>query len=172
MDNIDSLLVPQQLGREEIQRWFEQHMPPAVYQEACNLEDLEQWVLDGDPSRGFGVALESLAQFMMPKEGRAGVLFAEEDVPDLVRVLAYARTTAAMRLLGMAGQSQPGFGGDILQLCSQISQPGNPLEAESKVMLSRVRFLARVDCYRRVFGPERRQEILKILESFTQESAQ
>lgn len=138
-------------------------MPDGMYEAATKLDSVETWVLDSSDGK-FLAVLKNLAAFLSENLSMAGVLIDDEDIPDFIRVLAYARTTHSMRLFNLAGQCQPGLGGDILTVCDQCGVPGNVLEAESKVILGRVKMLVQLECYKQIFGPERRDRVLEILD--------
>lgn len=156
------------LSHEHIKHWLQTSMPPGIYEAAMNLDRVENWVLDA-PDGIFFCALQEFSKFIAENAEKAGMLIDDPEVMDFVRILAYTRTTQSLRLMNLAGQCQPGLGGDIVTACEKSDKPGDPLEAESKVLLGRIKFLAKLELYRRIFGPEQRRQVLGILRELKEE---
>jgi hypothetical protein len=159
----DGLLDPPNL-----QTWFEQKFSDQVWQSAKILDEADTWVPDSAKGTFFAV-LQTMAQYFNLHQGQAGVFIEDENMWDFIQVLAYTRTSPSIRLLGLLGQCQPGLGGDVVKTCETSKVPGHQLEAESKVVLARIKLLARMECYNQIFGPERRKEVLAILDEMQQE---
>lgn len=159
------------LSHEHIKHWLQTSMPSGVYEAAMNLDRVENWVLDASDGTFFP-ALQKFSQFIADNAEKAGLLIDDPEVIDFVRILAYTHTTQSLRLMNLAGQCQPGLGGDIVTACEKSEKSGNPLEAESKVLLGRIKFLAKLELYRRIFGPEQRRQVLDILRELKEENKQ
>jgi hypothetical protein len=136
-------------------------IPEKMYSLALLMRSVEHWVSDAPELR---TALDDLANLFRVEPDSAGVHFSGDSLLVWTRALAYIDTCAALALLRILGQAQPGLGGDLLLRCAEHDQPGDPLEAEARVMLARIAKLVRLEIYERVFGPDRRKLVLEILE--------
>jgi len=157
------------LAQTELKEWFDSHLGPDAWEGSRLLDKSDFWVADREDGI-FYKALQKLTMFFDQFKDEAGVYVEEENMTDFIQVLAYTKTTPSVRILGLLGQCQPGLGGDLLQACEKNNKEGHEFEAESKVVLARVKLLARMELYGQVFGPERRKQVLAILENIaTQE---
>lgn len=150
------------LGSDNLQQWFLDSLPEGMWGGAKTLDNADTWVPGGPEGVLFQV-LETLAQYIDKHPHQAAVLVEDENILDFIQVLAYTKTSPSIRLLSLMGQCQPGLGGDVVQACEASKTSGHQLEAESKVILARIKLLVRLECYGRIFGKERRQKVLSIL---------
>jgi hypothetical protein len=155
------------LSEPELKSWFAEKLSVDAWTSALSLEQEDSWVSDG-PDTQFFHTLQSLAQHFEVKQGEAGIFVDDENMEDFVQILAYTRTTPSIRLLSLLGQCQPGLGGDVLKSCDSTRQTGHRIEAESKVVMARIKLLGRMEMYRIVFGPDRRKEVLRLLQEVQQ----
>lgn len=159
------------LSPAKIEEWFKLHLPPGTWESARVMERAESWV-PGEPDGVLASLLQVLMNYIEENPDQAGILVEDEQIADFIHVLAYTKSSPFFRLLGLMGQCQPGLGGDVLKACEGGKSEGHPMEAESKVILGRIKVLVRYECYSRVFGPERRKEILRILDELNETGGQ
>jgi hypothetical protein len=151
------------LSEPELEKWFARTLSEEAWHDSRSLEKEDTWVSDG-PETNFYQTLKYLAQQFDLKQNEAGIFIDNENMGDFIQVLAYTKTTPSIRLLSLLGQCQPGLGGDVLRSCDESREQGHPIEAESKVVMARIKLLARMEVYRMVFGPDRRRDVLELLE--------
>lgn len=132
------------------------------------MEEMESWTCT---DREFVDAVGRLGQSLADRAGQGDdpkpLVKDDEDLDDLIRVAAYLKATPSIRLLHLAGRIQPGIGGDIVtRSAGHVASEEKPIEMRSvsRVVLDRITVLARAECYSRVFGPDRRADVLDLLE--------
>lgn len=139
---------------------------PQLLRFAHWMTTLEIWISYPTAVRS---AVGQLASLFEGEIHNAGIHISERDLDGWVWILAYIPTADALALMRLLGQSQPGFGGDLLLCCARHDAPGNPLEAEARVSLARIAKLARFEIFERVFGPDRRTLVLSTLRELEEE---
>lgn len=152
------------LAPSSIQQWS-MALPPDVWNGIRAMTPTEGWVRDV-PNSPFLAELAELAKILQTDSSSAEILIDDNSMGDFIQVIAYAKATNAFRLLSLTGERQPFLGGDLLQKCQENIKKKH-LPAESRLMLSRLLILARLDCFQRIFGEDRRVDLTRILDSIS-----
>lgn len=147
------------LEEESLRDWLES-IDSGLSAKADYLEALETWVAKDEEVQEY---IKKWGDVLVNQKGRAQQILSDENYPLIIKILAYLQIKKALRLVEMSGRIQPGLSGDLLK-CAQENIQQEDFEAEAKLFVARIKHLVRLQYYERLFGPERRKTILKILE--------
>lgn len=142
---------------------------PDLWETASFMESQEDWLLD-NPGNKFLLTCIKIAQVFDTEIKQAGVFIQNNDEKmAFIYGLAYLGTCKSLRLLGLAGQRQPGLGGDIIQVCMNEIHAHSEHQAECNIVFSRIKQIVKMESYRRIFGPERRKSVLQYFNEIREE---
>ncbi|WP_305910393.1 hypothetical protein Q9L42_021055 (plasmid) [Methylomarinum sp. Ch1-1] len=162
------LYDPNPLEDRVLKEWADQ-IHKDLWKTAQNMEQSEDWLYDqaGDT---FLMACVRLAQVFDTEIRHAGI-FIENNREKIAFIygLAYLSTCKSLRLLNLAGQRQPGLGGDIIQVCIDQLKKESRHEAQCNIVLMRIKQIIKMDCYQRIFGRDRRQLVLQFFDEIRNE---
>ena len=155
------------LSSEQLDLWLRE-ISGELHAEMTRMRAEEDWVLDDQDSE-FAAALLTLGRLLAGQTpvNVQTIIHDSQKMDRLADVLAYTSTPRAIRLLSLLSQrSQESVGGHLLQACLRNVDAGEAeqqITPEHHLMFKRIRLLISRGCYRRVFGPERRQETLELI---------
>lgn len=145
------------LEDQKVNAWLES-ISLGLADKAEEMEKFEKWTLE-DPE--INEKLEKWAHSLDIKKENASTLIGHDKYYLIVEVLAYVHTRKALRLLSLTGKLQSGLGGDLIEYCRNDKSREN--QVEKIVHLSRIREIIKLEYYEKIFGPEKRKEILDII---------
>lgn len=128
---------------------------PELAVDVERMESVENWRVDTAPGPWKDL-FDALAQ-----ENLNGA-FNSDELAAIINYLAYLGTSRALELSQKLSRTRPDFG---LELVSRATDADIHDDPRARVTVSRVRRIVARRVLRRIFGPERRNEIIQILES-------
>lgn len=146
--------VPDQIL--EAKRWLQQ-ANPELWKIIQHYESLETWCLNIDDVLENG--LERLQAAFSPE------FFATVDFDKLTIVLAHLHASVCLYVMFQAARSCPSFSGDMLLHSQQLIRMQTGLAPEAQVMDDRLRRLAAIHLFYKLFGTETRTRVLGYLQS-------
>jgi hypothetical protein len=156
--------VPQPNDKTTLVTWYRENAPELF--EIVQLLDMhETWTTnDQEILSRIDAGLNQVAPGCV-----RGILIDDVEFPTIVLVLAYIRASKALQMMSQISKVQPGFAGDLLSFCESVRGAIHPTP-ETQVVLSRFELVAKAQVYIRLFGPERRAEIIRIVKTMQEES--
>jgi len=134
------------------------------------MESQEDWLFD-KPGDSFLLTCVKLAKYFNSEIKESGIFIeSNKEKISFIYGLAYLGTCKSLRLLNLVGQKQPGLGGDLIQLCINELNNNGPHKAECNIVLMRIKQVIKMDCYKRVFGPDRRKTVLNFFNQIKEEN--
>lgn len=124
-----------------------------------SMERQEDWTLDGTQ-----VVEQAIQEFGERAEKSTGIAYAGGVSKELIYVMAYMKSTRALRLLKWLDTRAPGVGLRLVQQSVDIINKKDDNE-HAQVMVERLRILKKISVLSRVFSTSRIQFILKALEN-------
>lgn len=127
---------------------------PMIYRVISFMESAENWTLDGDPAleeamEKLGQALDELTSFELGKEDQ------------FITLCSHIKTSRILRLLQAIDTIDPGSASKLLMYAEENNNPENVMAGlflRRNIVFERLRLLSRV------FGEDRFELVLKILE--------
>lgn len=157
------------LEQQQLKVWSSQ-IHPELWATAAFMESQEDWLFD-KPGDSFLLTCVKIAQMFDTEIKQAGIFIENnEEKIAFIYGLAYLGTCKSLRLLNLAGQRQPGLGGDIIQVCINELSKNSDHKAECNIVLMRIKQIIKMDCYKRVFGPDRRKAVLQFFNEIKEEN--
>ena len=152
------------LDNEEIKKWiFDLGIedPLFFHDYLMVLESQEDWTFNEDSEcyKRFSLLADALAQMIDDNPLRKDPIVKE--LPDFLRILAYRNISASFRLLSILHKIQPTLTIKLLHLCK--TEQVKHLQPEAMLFLTRMQILLKTECLRRIFGRQRRNQIIQLL---------
>ena len=136
--------------------------PVDFYNYLKTLESQEEWVFEegSDCYKQFSKLADTLAEKLEKRPDRNFEADTNK-LLGLLRILAYRNFSASFRFLAILHRLQPTVTARLLELCmtDQVAQ----IQPEAMLFMTRLKLLIKKECLQRIFGRQRRQEILTLL---------
>ena len=142
------------LSLEGAHKFWHDYPDPMIYRVVTFMEGVEDWTLDGDPQ--FEAAIYQLSQAL---EDIGGIDLQRED--DFIKVAAYLKASRNLYLLQSLDTAHPGAASKLLMHAENTSTSADDIPGlflRRNIVFERLRLLTRV------FGPDRLQLALSVLE--------
>jgi len=127
------------------------------------LESQEDWTFDKDSEcyQRFSMLADALAKMLDTHQVEKDSVIKE--LTGFLRILAYRNISASFRLLSILHKFQPTLTVKLLHLCKtdQISH----IQPEAMLFLTRMQLHLKTECLRRIFGQQRRNQIIDLLKN-------
>ncbi len=154
------------LDDESIKRWIHEmgiDDPVFFHDYLMTLEAQEDWTFEKGSQcyERFSMLADALSD-MLSDEPEKQEPVIRDQLPDFLRILSYRNISASFRLLSILHKIQPSLTVKLLQVCKtdQVSH----IQPEAMLFLTRMQLLLKTECLKRIFGRQRRQEIIALLE--------
>jgi len=123
----------------------------------------EDWVLEDTE---FNQAIHILSSWIKASPNERCQLLADEEMSQLIRILAYLNFKKFILFLTYISQRIPGIAGDVSLLRQDFQQStleDPPTIEEIHLVFQRIRLIWRLQQFKRIFGPENRQSVTQLL---------
>ncbi len=139
---------------------FIRNISPYLWNTIKEIEEQEYWVLSPTKYKSLYEFWEDFWKEIGDSDS-PDIVFNESQYPFIVLLLAYMSISRAYRVLNLLSQIQPGFAGDIIKFCHETDLKSDPAKF---LLFKRFRIMARLECWQRLFGEDKRRKIKEILE--------
>lgn len=142
------------LSLEGAHRFWHDYPDPMIYRVVTFMEGVEDWTLDGDPQ--FEGAIHELS---LALDEIGGIDLQRED--DFIKIAAYLKASRNLYLLQSLDTAHPGAASKLLMHAESTSVSPDDIPGlflRRNIVFERLRLLTRV------FGPDRLQLVLSVLE--------
>ncbi|MCP3945036.1 MAG: hypothetical protein GY710_26660 [Desulfobacteraceae bacterium] len=154
------------LDDEQIKKWIDEmgiDDPIFFHDRLVSLEAQENWTFEKNSKcyQQFSMIADALSDILDRSPDKKDPVI-KEKLTEFLRIMAYRNISASFRLLSILHKIQPSLTVKLLQLC-QTSQVEH-IQPEAMLFLTRTQILLKTECLKRIFGRQRREEIINLLE--------